>query len=108
MKSARLALLIAVVLAGCQREERSLRTPPPLVAALDEVKLMPNGIGGAPPLVLGALSHPYDTNAYQLNQGKRLYSWFNCSGCHADGGGASGPALIDSWWRYGPDPASIF
>jgi cytochrome c oxidase cbb3-type subunit 3 len=109
MKSALLALIIiAVVLASCRREERSLRTPPPLVAALDEVKLMPNGIGGAPPSVLGALGHPYDSNAYQLNQGKRLYSWFNCSGCHADGGGASGPALIDGWWRYGPDLASIF
>jgi cytochrome c oxidase cbb3-type subunit III len=108
MKGAHLALLIAVVLAGCQREERSLRLPPPLAAALDGVALMANEIGGSPPPVLAALGHPYETNAYQLNQGKRLYSWFNCNGCHADGGGASGPALIDGWWRYGPDPASIF
>src|SRR5438034_10372438 len=108
MKGAYLALTIAIMLAGCQREERSLRLPPPLAAALNEVALMANGIGGASPNVLAALGHPYDSNAYQLNQGKRLYSWFNCTGCHADGGGASGPALIDGWWRYGPDPASIF
>ena len=69
---------------------------------------MANGIGGATPPVLASLGHPYENNAYQLNQGKRLYTWFNCKECHADGGGNIGPALMDGWWRYGPDPASIF
>jgi cytochrome c oxidase cbb3-type subunit III len=102
------AALVPLVLAACEREQRSLRTPPPVAAALDYVALMPNGIGGAPPPVLTALGHPYESNAYQLNQGKRLFTWFNCKGCHADGGGNTGPALMDGWWRYGPDPASIF
>ena len=101
-------LLIAVATTGCQREERELRLDPPLAAALDQIALMPNGIGGAPPPVLTALGHPYENNAYQLNQGKRLFTWFNCKGCHADGGGNTGPALMDGWWRYGPDSASIF
>ena len=69
---------------------------------------MPGGINGTSPEVDRALGHPSQTNAYELSQGKRLYTWFNCAGCHADGGGASGPALIDGWWRYGPDPVSIF
>ena len=60
------------------------------------------------PRVFVAQGSPYENNAYQLGQGKRLYDWFNCKGCHANGGGASGPALIDGWWRYGPDPVSIF
>jgi cytochrome c oxidase cbb3-type subunit 3 len=102
------AVLIALVLAGCKREERSLRSPPPIAAALDGVRLMPNGIGGAPPDILAALGQPYERNAYQLGQGKTLYGRFNCAGCHAEGGGVSGPALIDAWWRYGPDPVSIF
>jgi cytochrome c oxidase cbb3-type subunit 3 len=55
-----------------------------------------------------ALGDPYENNAWELNQGKRLYTWFNCKGCHADGGGASGPALMRGWWRYGPDEVSIF
>ena len=63
---------------------------------------------GTPPEVDRALGHPSQTNAYELSQSKRLYTWFNCEGCHADGGGAFGPALMDGWWRYGPDPVSIF
>ena len=34
-------------------------------------------------------------------QGKRLYRWFNCIGCHANGGGGIGPALMDDRWIYG-------
>jgi cytochrome c oxidase cbb3-type subunit 3 len=40
-------------------------------------------------------------NAYHLSQGQRLYTWMNCSGCHAHGGGGMGPALMDANWRYG-------
>ena len=40
-------------------------------------------------------------NAFQISQGKQLYSWFNCNGCHANGGGGSGPALMDDNWIYG-------
>jgi len=102
------AVLLPLVLIACEREHRSLRVPPPIAAALDDVRVMPNDIGGAPPPVLRSLGQPYENNAYQLSQGKRLYTWFNCKGCHADGGGNTGPALVDGWWRYGPDPASLF
>ncbi|WP_241665616.1 c-type cytochrome [Teichococcus oryzae] len=69
---------------------------------------MPNGISGRPHDVIAAQGDAFRNNAYQLSQGKRLFEWFNCQGCHADGGGASGPALMNGWWRYGPDPVSIF
>jgi cytochrome c oxidase cbb3-type subunit 3 len=108
MKVAVCVALVPLLLTACEREQRSLRAPPPIAAALDDVRLMANGIGGAPAPVLTNLGHPYENNAYQLNQGKRLYAWFNCKGCHADGGGNIGPALMDGWWRYGRDPASIF
>ena len=52
----------------------------PSLDALDEVAAMANGIGGAPPDVYVAMGQPYETNAYQLSQGKRLYEWFNCTG----------------------------
>jgi cytochrome c oxidase cbb3-type subunit 3 len=105
-----LSLVIAIVLpvCACKREERSLRSDPPVTAGLEKVVVMPGGIDGTPPKVDRALGHPSETNAYQLSQGKRLYAWFNCTGCHANGGGAFGPALMDGWWRYGPDPVSIF
>lgn len=101
-------LLAVAALSACKRETRSLRTDPAAADALGEVAPMPNRIGGAIPRVIPALGDAYEDNAYQLNQGKRLYTWFNCKGCHADGGGAAGPALMDGWWRYGPDPISVF
>jgi cytochrome c oxidase cbb3-type subunit 3 len=50
----------------------------------------------------------YDDNAYAVNEGKRLFRWYNCSGCHFNGGGGIGPPLMDSTWIYGSDPASLF
>lgn len=107
MRAAGVVALLALTLASCQREERDLRTDPPTQAALDDYKLLPNRIGGAPPDVYAALGQPFVSNAYNLSQGKRLYEWFNCRGCHADGGGNSGPAFLDGWWRYGPDIVSL-
>src|SRR5205085_5362362 len=43
----------------------------------------------------------FERNAYHLSEGKRLFGWFNCNGCHANGGGGSGPALMDAKWLYG-------
>ncbi|MFL9711432.1 c-type cytochrome [Methylobacillus sp. Pita1] len=52
--------------------------------------------------------HPYMDNRHAINEGKRLYGWFNCAGCHANGGGGMGPPLIDKHWIYGSEPAQIF
>jgi cytochrome c oxidase cbb3-type subunit 3 len=101
-------LLVALALGACKREARELRADPPAADALNDVAPMANRINGALPRILFAEASPYENNAYQLSQGKRLYDWFNCKGCHANGGGASGPALSDGWWRYGPDQVSIF
>lgn len=104
-----LALALPLALsAGCGRETRDLRTDPAVVAALGAVALMPNGIGGAPPDVYVALGQPFERNAYDLAQGKRLYAGFGCRGCHGDGQGGKGPAFLDGWWQYGPDIVSIF
>lgn len=108
MTALRCAALVVLALAGCKQEERAMRLDPPIAEAMDAVALMPDGIGGRPPEVHVAMGNPYRGNAYQISQGKRLYEWFNCRGCHADGGGGSGPALMDGWWRYGPDLVSIY
>lgn len=68
------AVLAATLLAGCEREQRRFQRP----------ALQP------------------ERNAWDVNEGKRLFRWMNCGGCHgAGGGGAYGPALMDGHWRYG-------
>lgn len=52
--------------------------------------------------------NPYEGNAWALREGKRLYQWFNCSGCHFAGSGGIGPALMDDRWIYGSEPGNIF
>ena len=56
----------------------------------------------------GDVAQPYAENAWGASEGKRLYSRFNCVGCHANGGGGLGPALMDDLWIYGSDDASVF
>ena len=97
-----------VLLGGCRLEDRETRPDPPVAQALGQVALMPNGIGGSPPEVYAALGRPYRDSAFHLSQGKRLYEWFGCQACHADGQGGSGPSLIDGWWNYGPDLPTLY
>jgi cytochrome c oxidase cbb3-type subunit 3 len=108
MSPLRCALVAVLALSACKRETRELRTDPPVQQALDGIRVMPVGVMGVPPRVIAVQGDPYENNAYQLSQGKRLYDWFGCKGCHANGGGFSGPALMNGWWRYGPDPVTIY
>ncbi len=98
-----LLLLSAVLLApGCRREERDYDTSRAESAAETIVALAPFSPGGNPPQTAADPRGPeVERNAYALSQGKRLFQWFNCSGCHGNGGGGSGPALIDDKWIYG-------
>ena len=50
----------------------------------------------------------FETSAYAVGEGKRLYNAYNCVGCHAQGGGSIGPALMDSEWIYGSRPDQIY
>ena len=50
----------------------------------------------------------YEQNAFMLSEGKRLFSAYNCNGCHSMGGGGMGPALMDEKWIYGGQPEQIF
>ncbi len=43
----------------------------------------------------------YYDNAEAVVTGKRLFSQYNCSGCHSNGGGGMGPSLMDDEWIYG-------
>lgn len=104
----RLALcLLAVCTAACEREARTFSSPPGSRVATAAAS-MTELHAGPTPAPAPVSKNPYDENAYAISQGKRYYVWFNCNGCHADGGGDSGPPLMDDQWIYGHEPASIF
>jgi cytochrome c oxidase cbb3-type subunit 3 len=60
------------------------------------------------PLSQPQVANSYDGSAYAISEGQRLFNWYNCSGCHANGGGGIGPPLIKSQWIYGGEPENLF
>jgi cytochrome c oxidase cbb3-type subunit 3 len=92
---------------ACARERHDLH--PDLAASATSSGVVVSALspGEAPPGVAAALGD-YQENAYAMNEGKRLFDSYNCSGCHAHGGGAIGPPLMDEGWIYGSEPAAIF
>lgn len=95
----------ALLLAACSRERREFDAPSPSApsSGLAMTELQPGAPASVP-----AKDSPYAYNAYAISQGKHLYEWFNCAGCHAHGGGNIGPALMDDRWIYGSAPANLF
>lgn len=99
-----LALLLLVP--ACQRETRRFREVPPTItadAAVRQTTLQPG-----PPIRQASLRSEYEENAWAVSEGKRLFKQYNCTGCHAQGGGAIGPALMDDEWIYGSEPEQIY
>jgi len=95
------AALAAVALSGCERERRDYTgtAPPPPASETVRVGDLQPGEHEAPEA--DPHGRYFEGNAYHVNQGTQLYKAFNCTGCHANGGGAIGPALMDADWRYG-------
>jgi len=99
------ALVLGLCAVACKREARRF----------EEVAYMSGGAGGtridespSMPLPAQGQSGPYAGNAWAISEGQRLYNQMNCVGCHANGGGGMGPALIDDKWRYGSEASDIF
>jgi cytochrome c oxidase cbb3-type subunit III len=90
---------------SCQGDRRSVEQRPPfgpgapraqqsdLVPGLDRVRAMQQV--------------KIDDSEEMIAEGKRLFGWYNCSGCHFNGGGGIGPALMNDEWIYGSEPHNI-
>ena len=114
----RVVLLLAFAcMASCKREARKVGespSPPRGVAVLAPDSGLFASTDTTLRAVRDSLPHIVDStdvyggNAYGTSEGKRLFAWMNCSGCHANGGGGIGPALMDAEWRYGGAPSEIY
>lgn len=101
-----IAIVASIVLFAAS----ACQTPPRQAAA-----------GAAPPVATsvgpipgGTAAPPYRTNPLAgdpvaLQDGRRLFNWYNCSGCHGGhAGGGMGPSLRDPVWLYGNRDDQIF
>jgi len=112
----RLALLTATAAlaggAGCGDRRASAaagRTPVPFppsggrMVANQPLGPLP-GVGDIAPV-----ANPLGSDGTVLEEGRKLFVQFNCSGCHGGrAGGGMGPSLRDPDWRYGSSPDRIF
>lgn len=101
----RTALLISclVIHLGASDAAQAQRSAPPPVRSDQHVEA-----GGQPPPA-GTLRNPFQGDQQAAEDGGKLFSAFNCDGCHAGGAaGAVGPSLADGRWRYGGTDGEIY
>ena len=100
------AVCCILALTSCNRERRDARPAPASLAVFADASrqsdIQPGG------RQVQQVSNPYQGNAFGISEGQRLFGWYNCTGCHANGGGAIGPPLIKQEWIYGVEPANLF
>jgi cytochrome c oxidase cbb3-type subunit III len=102
----RVAVLIAfsagLTLAACDHDKHASQSHS---AKSVELTTTSDLHAGAPP----PTPPPSDDKASEevLDAGEKLYSAYNCNGCHSAGGGGMGPPLMDEEWIYGGRPEQI-
>ena len=78
------------------------------IGALPPVQL-PMGVAPGPGKYEETVTSPYAQDPVALMQGRKLFVWYNCAGCHGGhGGGGMGPSLRDREWLYGESDGHIF
>ena len=102
-------LCAATALASCDEQKpqaKSAKLPPTLEHLT--VSLVDIAPGGAKPVdIEPPEAKKFDGNPEQIAAGRQLYHAYNCVGCHFNGGGGMGPALMDDTWIYGSSMENI-
>jgi len=82
------------------------RTANPTAPQLSDTPVGP--LPGEPETALREATNPFAGDDVALSEGRKLFFFFNCAGCHGDhGGGGMGPSLRDQSWLYGDSDAKI-
>ena len=102
------AVVAVATVTACDRESPGIArgNPGPLATGATVVT---TDLQPGPPVRGVTLVNPYAEDDRGLAEGKRLYTWFNCAGCHgANGGGGMGPPFAGGDWIYGGDPENLY
>jgi cytochrome c oxidase cbb3-type subunit III len=105
MRRILILISLALLISSCEREERRFKVDIP---SSDKEPVRQSELQPGLKTVNAPAHSGYDENSYAISEGQRLFGWFNCTGCHANGGGGMGPALMDDAWIYGNRPENIF
>jgi len=100
-----IAILMMASLSACHRSAE-----PDSVAA-SKPAIVSNPVGPVPGAMqnISYPTNPFHNDPVALQDGRRLFDWYNCSGCHGGhAGGGMGPSLRDPVWIYGNRDDQIF
>lgn len=98
-----LAALLLLPLTACRRNSISVSAGQPGTTTTP-VGPVP---GAMPPAQYP--TNPFANDPVALQDGRRLFDWYNCSGCHGGhAGGGMGPSLRDPVWLYGNRDDQIY
>lgn len=102
-------LLLATSLVACTGGCRRASTTTSVAVNGPAMTANPVGpIPGAVEMVQHSVN-PYTNDPVALQDGRRLFNWYNCSGCHGGhAGGGMGPSLRDPVWLYGNRDDQIY
>lgn len=95
------AFLLASSACTTEPQQAAASTQPPVPTTVGPVP--------GPPVGWSYRTNPLNGDMAALQEGRRLFNWYNCSGCHGGhAGGGMGPSLRDDVWIYGSHDAQIF
>src|SRR5215207_4960868 len=99
-----LLLLVTSVASGCGGSPGDIASSGAPAQVFTAVGPIPGPGPDTPPP-----GNPFSGDRAASGAGRRLFSEFNCSGCHGEhAGGGMGPSLRDVDWMYGNDDAQVF
>jgi cytochrome c oxidase cbb3-type subunit 3 len=100
-------LLTVAAFASVQGQQQSKSPPHSPAPTSPKPQMGPTPGPGSD--TLAEVANPYVNDRKAIGEGRRLFNWYNCAGCHGDhAGGGMGPSLRDSTWRYGGTDTRIY
>lgn len=96
---------LLLIVTACERNA----SPAASEGALPPVTTAVGPIPGSTKQNVSYPTDPYLNDPVALQEGWKLFNWYNCSGCHGGhAGGGMGPSLRDAVWLYGDRDDQIF